>query len=70
MRVTRSPCCAAPVNGITVGELGAAVHGTTREFLERVQRDPAVPEGWHDWAERALGRERLTPADERRRAAP
>ena len=46
----------SPVDGITVGELGAAMHGTSREFLERVQRDPAMPESWQAWAQRALGR--------------
>lgn len=44
------------VDGISIGELGAQVHGAPTEFLVRVRDDPDVPESWHDWAERALAR--------------
>ena len=43
-------------DGITVRELGEAQHEPPREMLERILRDPAVPNSWHSWAERHLRR--------------
>jgi len=39
-------------DGITVTELGRALHTTDVELLDRIARDPAVPESWRDWAAR------------------
>jgi MOSC domain-containing protein YiiM len=39
-------------DGITVTELGRALHTTDVDVLDRIARDPAVPEGWRDWAAR------------------
>ena len=43
-------------DGITVRELGKADSGVDRAFLERVLADPAVTEGWHEWARRQMTR--------------
>ncbi len=43
--------------GITVRELGKADRGADRSFLERVLADPAVTEGWHEWARRQMTRQ-------------
>jgi MOSC domain-containing protein YiiM len=39
-------------DGITVTELGRALHTTDVDVLDRIARDPAVPESWRDWAAR------------------
>jgi MOSC domain-containing protein YiiM len=44
------------VDGITIGELGRSMHGTTRAFLTQLRDDADVPESWQAWAERALAR--------------
>jgi len=41
-------------DGITVRELGVAGRDADDQFLQRVVADPAVPEGWRDWARRRL----------------
>jgi MOSC domain-containing protein YiiM len=45
-------------DGITVRELGKANSGVDGAFLERVLADPAVTEGWHEWARRQMTRTR------------
>jgi MOSC domain-containing protein YiiM len=42
--------------GITVAELGRAMHGADPGTLERIAADDAVAEAWRDWATRALAR--------------
>jgi MOSC domain-containing protein YiiM len=44
-------------DGITLAELGAVTRGSDAQFLERIAADPAVPEGWRDWAGRQLARQ-------------
>jgi MOSC domain-containing protein YiiM len=44
-------------DGITVRELGVALHGADPAFLERVAADVAVAEVWRDWASRQLARQ-------------
>ena len=39
-------------DGITVAELGSATRDADVAFLERIIADPAIPEGWRDWARR------------------
>jgi MOSC domain-containing protein YiiM len=46
----------APVDGITVFELGRADHTADAAFVQRVRDDPRVPDNWHAWAERRLAR--------------
>jgi MOSC domain-containing protein YiiM len=46
----------APVDGITVFELGRAEHTADAAFVQRVLADPRVPNNWHAWAERRLAR--------------
>jgi MOSC domain-containing protein YiiM len=43
--------------GITITELGTATREADAGFLERVTADAAIPEGWRDWAARALARQ-------------
>jgi MOSC domain-containing protein YiiM len=42
--------------GITISELGAAYLDHDPAVLRRVASDAAVPDGWRNWAERALAR--------------
>jgi MOSC domain-containing protein YiiM len=44
-------------DGITIAELGTATRDAGAGFLERVVADAAIPEGWRDWAARALARQ-------------
>jgi MOSC domain-containing protein YiiM len=48
----------APVDGITVFELGRAEHTADASFAQRVLDDALVPDNWHAWAERRLQRVR------------
>jgi len=43
--------------GITIRELGMAGRATDRTFLERILSDPAVTEGWQEWARRQMTRQ-------------
>jgi MOSC domain-containing protein YiiM len=43
--------------GITVRSLGTADRTADPAFLERILADPAVPEGWHEWARRQMTRQ-------------
>jgi MOSC domain-containing protein YiiM len=44
--------------GITLAELGAVTRDADVALLERIIADPAVPEGWRDWASRRRGQAR------------
>ncbi len=46
-----------PRPGITVRELGTADRGVDVAFLDRVLADPAVTEGWQEWARRQMTRQ-------------
>jgi MOSC domain-containing protein YiiM len=46
-----------PTEGISVRELGLALHGAEIDFLERVAADPAVAVSWREWANRQLARQ-------------
>ena len=54
---TRSRRRGLPRPGITVRELGTADRRVDVAFLERVLADPAVTEGWHEWARRQMTRQ-------------
>ena len=43
--------------GITLVELGTVTSDADPGFLQRVAEDPAVPEGWRDWATRQRARQ-------------
>jgi MOSC domain-containing protein YiiM len=43
-------------DGVTLVELGTVTRDADPAFLARVAGDDAIPEGWRDWAERALAR--------------
>jgi MOSC domain-containing protein YiiM len=45
-------------HGITVHELGVASRGSDAAFLERIAADPAIAEGWREWARRQRARQR------------
>lgn len=44
-------------DGITVRALGTADRAADPAFLERILADPAVTEGWHEWARRQMTRQ-------------
>jgi MOSC domain-containing protein YiiM len=44
-------------HGITVVELGRALHEADADLLDRIAADDAVAEGWRNWAARRLARQ-------------